>query len=195
MLTVHCDDPLPPYVNPNDFLKAVVNCVYPDKILYTHLDFNDLSYPRVTYTSKELIINVGVTNTFDETLQDVAAIDGKVEFYLAEHPDIKATVLLTDANIVGEFINPTTQLLTLDPEETIWFKTTWRYKLDDGTQLFSKIKWFDGPPNGPGNFTRTHDPAPMKVKASVRLFKAVNAARSKEINVVLLFEGWIIAPP
>jgi hypothetical protein len=193
---VHCEDPLPAYVNPKDLLTATVTVVSDAKIVYTHGDVNNVDDLRIAFSSNSFIINIGVKNTFDETLQDVASIDGKVELFLENQPDVKATLPIKDINVVGNFIDAN-NILTLDPDTTMWFKTSWKYKFDDGTWAFSRIKYSESQKPGarPGTMLRVHDPAVLKVKANVRLFRAVNPARSKEISATLNFEGTVIPPP
>jgi len=78
-----CKGELPPYQDPTDILDA-------------HLDINYV----LSITSNSLRIYFVVVNSFDETLQGSATIDGQAGIVSARDFSVRRTFLLSAANIV-----------------------------------------------------------------------------------------------
>lgn len=186
-----CEDLLPPYDNPSEMLQGSVRVTAEERIYYSHVDYNDpvLLIRTLSYSSASAQIDIGVTNIFDETLEDVAAVSGTLEIFSEEHPEYKATINLNEQQLITPAITPGTNILMIHSGQTIWFRTTWRYRLDDGMPLFLYVDRVDE------GQKRKHSPVRMVARAIVRIFKDVNPVRTPDYAFPLVFEGTIIPPP
>ena len=202
VVSLSCNDSLPAYITPTDFLHATVRMASPPEVNYSYVEFsNDISVNPVTVSSLPQTIYVDVVSSFDETLQDEPDVSGTLEIVDPEIPNLKATIPLTLANFTGVQYNPSTKLLTLDPGDTLRIRCIWRYKSDDGRWAFEKAAIaYDSEVNASdpplrGSFERTHVPMNFSVSARLRLFSATNSVTTEKEPMQLLFHGHIIFPP
>lgn len=198
---ISCNDSLPAYVAPTDFLRASIRITTPPDANYTW-DWrgNDINVDAVTITSSAQTFFIDIVSTFDETLQDVPDISGAVVVTSEEISGVTATIPLTITNLKGTQYNPTTKILTLNPGDTLKMSCTWRYKSDDGKWVFSKADVAGDSEVSPippmrGSFERTHVPMNFSVTGRVKLFTATNNFDAPKQELKLIFHGHIILPP
>ena len=198
---ISCDDSLPVYEAPTDFLRVNIQNLSPPEVSYTYIENgNDISLLNVIVTSAAQSFSINVVNTFDETLQDVPDVSGELEISSLDLPSLKATIPVTVTNLSGSQYNAATKILTLDPGDTLKMRCTWRYKTDDGKWAFEKADVASeseiDPDNPPyrGSFERTHVPMNFSMTAHIRLFPATNTSASEKEEFKLLFHGHIVLP-
>jgi hypothetical protein len=160
------------------------------------LDVNNVNTTRVTFKSPQPIFNVGLKNVSDETVQDVAAIEGKLEIWCTDNPEVKVTLPLSITTINSSYYDENTNIITLDPGQIFWLKAYWNFQLDDKSWVFTKLKVINERSiGGSGSFIRTHDPTEFSARASVQLFPKLAPSKSNPTTFILAMEGTIIAPP
>jgi len=192
-----CEDLLPPYVGPDDLLSSTVEITTEPKIFYTHQDFNSPEYwlPTLRFSSSSAIIRVVVRNTFDDPLEDVANIQGAVTIWWEDKPEHRVSVPLYQTDLIyGEF-NPATNSITLTPEDSLVFRTTWFFRDSESMPFFYHFPKVDRPIPGRQTFLREHQVERMRAQASITVFSGVNPSRSREFEFDLQFEGTITPPP
>jgi len=189
-----CEDPLPPYVNPGNILNATVNFVYEPLVIYRYVDFNYF-LPTLRYSTPSFIINIGVINKFDETLQDNIYIDGKVEIWISDRPDDKVTITINEYSINSSLVDPQTNILTLNPEDTLWLRVNWGYALDDGMPAFTRMQYIESHIPNSSSLRHFHPEVFFTSRATVQIFKGVTPVRSTEKKFLLSFQGTIAPPP
>jgi hypothetical protein len=193
---IACKEDLPPYISPVNPLAAEVHVELPSLITYSHLDVNNVNTTRVTITTSLPVINIGLTNVSDETVEDVEGINGTLELWCTDHPDIIVTIPLNATTINSPYFDPDTKIITLDPGKTFWLKTYWNLKLDDLTWVFTKLKIANDQQTGnSGNFIRTHTPTVFSARATVQMFSKLAPSKSSITTFTLAMQGSIIAPP
>ncbi|GEM_PF-3382682 len=188
-----CRDDLPPYVSPVNPLEAEVTVQIDPMITYSHLDFNDVNTTRVTFGSPQPIFQVGLKNVSDETVEDAAEINGTLEVWYTEIPDVKVTLPLNATTINSSYYDETTGIITLDPGQTFWLKVFWNFRLDDKSWVFTKLKVQKE--EAGGRMTRTHTPTQFSARASVQLFSKLAPSRSAPATFILSMQGTIIPTP
>ena len=191
-----CEDSLPSYVAPTDFLRASVRNISPPDVYYSYVEFfNDLDQNPVSVSTAAQTIFIDVLSTFDETLQDIPEVSGTLVIQDADIPTMTATIPLTVSNLTGPQYNTTTKILTLNPGDTLKLRCSWRYKSDDGKWVFGKANVASDTDVRGNAYDRTHVPMNFSAVATVKLFAGTNTFVSKKKDFQLLFHGHIGLPP
>ena len=195
VVNLSCNDSLPAYNAPTDFLRASARNISPPDVFYSYVEFyNDVDKNPVNISSAPQTLFIDVVNTFDETLQDFPDVSGTLELTDPDVPNLIATIPLSVANLTGIQYNSTTRLLTLNPGDTLKLRCSWRYKGDDG-------KWVFGKSNvvseniGDGVSDVVHAPMTFAATAKLKLFASTNTVTSKEMRFQLVFHGHLVQPP
>ena len=179
-----CEDPLPPYVPPPDPLSGQV--AFPRDLLVTYTILAPDPVLIVgELTPSTYAVKVGLTNTYEETLQDYADIAGTVELSWARDSMVKAIIPLSIGDGNGGLFDPITGMLTIDPGKTLWLKASWNFRLDDGTYAFTRVPFHME--NFGAGLVRVHDPMVMMIRTNVRVFAKVSTIRLEICAVTLWF--------
>ncbi|HEY4612968.1 MAG TPA: hypothetical protein VII11_08310 [Bacteroidota bacterium] len=114
-----CDESLPPYTEPEEFLGGRISGVY-----------------ALSASSNALFVFLTVVNEFDETLQDRVLFRGSIEIASARNPSIRKTIDLNAANLsfsLSSFneYDRNSRLLTIDPGDSLVFVAAWDFTSDD----------------------------------------------------------------
>ncbi len=111
-----CDEPLPPYSEPELILEGAMRT----------------QYICAWASGNRMVAYLDVTNVYDETLDDTVRLEGTIAFRSVRMPDIKRTFAIGPDEISsGTGYNPITRRLTLDPGETLVFSVSWDLSYDD----------------------------------------------------------------
>ncbi len=110
-----CDEILPPYTEPEDFLQGEMSG------LYVLGGGNHLS----TYFT--------ITNIYEETLDDTVNFQGSIKIQSIKFPHITKTISFSSSSLHSgtQYYNPLTRQLILDPEASITFRIVWDFTSDD----------------------------------------------------------------
>ncbi|MEK6756234.1 MAG: hypothetical protein AABZ02_08795 [Bacteroidota bacterium] len=106
-----CDEPLPPYQEPDKLFIGRIEGEY-----------------WLSDTEHSLRVYLYVTNIFDETLESPASLKGTIEIFFARDPNIRKTFSLSSLDLVSaRGYNPSRGVIRIDPRETIVFRVTWDF--------------------------------------------------------------------
>lgn len=195
MTGLSCNESLPSYSKPVDFLQGSVrNLGLPD-VQYSHVDVNDISKVSVSIYSPPQIFFVDIVNTFDETIQDNLDVSGTLELICDEIPSINVTLKLSQTNLMGLHYNPKTKLLTLNPGDTLKLRVAWQYKTNEGRWGFQNVD-IESETGEPGAkfTTRTHKQILYKVKTKIKIFKQVGPLLAAPSSFFIKYSGSIRPP-
>ena len=168
---VSCDDPLPPYVKPENIFVGRFSSIDTFTVRYS----GDLDPLGKTSYSGHYTFLMGVENIYEETIQSQADISGKLEIWLPSNPDIRATMMITSVQAAGvngtDVFDRTKNLLTINPGQSFYLRAYWNYRMDDGKWVnqdldnYTQIEWRNL------NYYRIHDPTPFHARLTVSLIK------------------------
>lgn len=108
--------------------------------------FLETSY-RYTSKGNGIVFTGNLINNFDESLSDVAKIDGTLEIeWIAPIENIgsinpKRTVRLTAEHISAPGYDRYTKILTINPRDTVKINFFWDFKFDDSTDI-RNVRYF-----------------------------------------------------
>lgn len=139
---------------------------------------------------------VSMKNNMDETLEDIARLDGTMAITwippIGEEGNYTntRTVPLTSSNLFySKNYNPVTRKLILEPNDSVVLSFIWNLKTDDSTNLFlhmtevtepSCIVYRDGSPPGNRRFTSRQK---FTVAASVKIFDRLVVLHAQPVTV------------
>ncbi|MFZ4620451.1 MAG: hypothetical protein ACOYNS_07825 [Bacteroidota bacterium] len=139
---------------------------------------------------------VTMKNNTDETLEDIARLDGTMSITWVPRPGeggnftFVRTVPMTRSNIFyAKSYNPVTRKLILAPNDSVVLSFIWNLKTDDSTNLFlhmnevtepSCIVYRDGSPPGNRRFTSRQR---FTVAAGVKIFDRLVFLNAQPITV------------
>lgn len=137
-----CNESLPPYDVPPDFLEGEVSATY-------------------VLTENENVVRVflDVTNRYDETLEGPADFSGSIDISLLGNPDLGITFPLSATQLLTPGVyNAGSGVITIDPGETVRFGVTWNLITGNAVDLRDSVfvYWLDpdcpagGAPATPG---------------------------------------------
>ena len=114
-----CDETLPLREDPERVLEGAVECAY----VLTALD-------------NSLKIYLTVKNVFDETLQEYPRLTGKISITSVRDESVQKVFTIASTSLItAPAYNPATDILTLNPQETIRFGVSWNLTDDSGRDL------------------------------------------------------------
>lgn len=130
-----CEDLLPEYHPPTNIFSASVEYVEAVQ------DTVEFSEPRdgsggAVATYAPFFIVCSITNTYEETFQDIITPSGTLEILLPGNNSIKSTSLVSPTDIIpSSHYNDLTGVLTLDPRQKLYFRIKAEPKLSSGFYL------------------------------------------------------------
>jgi hypothetical protein len=178
VLSLSCDESLPPYDTPATLFRGTIR-------------------PMFVQQGSHLWVILTVQNTFDETLQDVPSLKGSLEIVLARDPSIHKTVTLDSKDLLYHFNgllgypnyanvpNLTGGVLTINPKDSVRFFYDWTFTSDDGVYLPTKVFHMHEDPKYPGNFIA--DPETLILRGYVQVFTKTGLVIFEPVNYVLNF--------
>ena len=110
-----CSEALPPFTDPSNILSGTMGAFY-----------------VLSPTANGMSARFTVVNTYEETLDDVVDISGRIVIQSLRNPDVTRTLSLTALNIIyARNFNSTTRRLVLDPKDSLVFLVSWNFTSDD----------------------------------------------------------------
>lgn len=197
-----CNESLPVYSSPENILQAMtVPLNSPeDTVRYFMRDNNNPNLVTVRLDSPFNGYEVKIVNTFDETVQDDADVQGKLELSWKDKTTLTAEIPITITNFYSSHYDPSNGLITINPGDTARLRVFWNFKLTTSDWAFTQQQSVDGNMYyvGPlsSEFKRYHLPMEFQMKLHVKIFRSLGYidAVSKE-NDVVLFQGTVRNPP
>ncbi|HKJ68373.1 MAG TPA: hypothetical protein VKA68_10495 [bacterium] len=133
VLFFRCEESLPPYGPPADVVRVTK--------LQAVTATEQLTDPEGRIRSYVIFLIDGINN-YDDTLQDTAAVTGRLHVWFDADPSWTATLPLTNADI-SEPTDYSNGVLTLDPQEQFHLHTEWNLLSDDGTDILHELTSVD----------------------------------------------------
>ncbi len=163
MLTmVRCEEKLPVWEQPE---KLVIGVIQPYTVRSPICASN--REPR-----DPLLINIGVVNNFDETLEGAKYIRIKLTIWLRYHPSIKRTFSF-------ESINPN-DLITIDAGQTYWIRLQWDHRENDGNYIWST-------PTFAPEITIWGYQMEFKAMGTIQIFENIQSTDAEEIDFTVQY--------
>ncbi|HTR82659.1 MAG TPA: hypothetical protein VMM58_13600 [Bacteroidota bacterium] len=195
---IGCNDPLPTYTEPTVTVATIVPSAILDTVLY--VEYGDSFGPDslleimppnpIDFTFYE-------ENQYQETLYGAAAVQGKLDLWVVDHPDIGATIPITIKNIVpGPAYDSKTGILVMDPGQLVQFQVLWNLKDSKGNRIYHDISAYTVEPYV-GLFNYDHwkiTSMKIHVRVTIQLF-AQTSAFVGELEYGLVTKGGIVYLP
>lgn len=114
-----CNESLPPYADPRQVFEGSIEGGY-----------------VLTMSDNSVKIYLMATNRFDETFEGRATLRGEIQISHATNPSITKTFSISSANLfTTSNYNSSTEVLRVDPGETVKFGVSWNLVDDGGLNL------------------------------------------------------------
>ncbi|GEM_PF-1973233 len=190
-LSLHCTESLPVYQEPQKIVECDMRYEAPSPIMYSHMDENEPSW--ISLGSPTTKIVVSVTNLYEETIQDEPPLFnfGYIEIWHPNKPAVYRKIPITLGNLINAGVyDPSTKVLTLDPNREVQFHIFWDYKDSSKTYVFMGMPILS---DIGGN--RILKPIPFKMRTTIQIFSRLAPIRSEEYEMILNFTGRIFSGP
>jgi len=181
-----CDEALPPLQAPPTILSAQLTVLNAGKTIVVRD-----GVPVGTSGA----IQINVTNVHDEVLQDSSSLRGRVEIWMKSNPEVRAVVLLTDADVVtGNLLNG--RMLTINVGEMLVMLRRWPHQTVEGFNVWDYMELYPGTTMS-GEPYCISKPITFVVRASLRVFKNYGQIQFPDQEVQLTYQVFDIAcePP
>ena len=190
-----CNESLPAHDPPKNILigwTVPVNGAE-DTVRYFKIDSNNPNLVAVTINSQQNAYDIYVVNTYEETIQDYADVNGKITLRWINKPSIHTELAVSNSSIYEGAYDSETNLLTIDPGDTLKIRAYWNFKFSDETWAFGQLKYVDGQQffvfsKVFDNF-RYHEPLYLSNSARIKIFRSlsdidVSTKEQFEVNFV-----------
>ena len=163
-LMIACDESLPPYGKPEGTLVIT-------RVLANQGTVGD-GFP---------ILNVYIEglNQYEETFDDTVHVKGEVRIWWKDHPDVYATVSLSNSDFIGETPIQGTRL-TLDPGAHFFMQTVWYFYTDDGRYVINLLDYSNEDVRGDWEYAR---PETFVVEVELLMFHQIGLIQSEPIEI------------
>lgn len=158
-----CDESLPPYEQPQNALA--ITDVFPAQGLVD---------PGIE------ILNIYITgmNLYEETFDDTVNVQGEVRIWWKRHPEITATLPLSN----GNFVPPTPirgSRLTLETNDLFYMKTVWSLYTDDGQYLIDLLNFSAHDVRGDYEYAKTET---LVIEVELLVFRQIGMIRAEPVE-------------
>ena len=158
-----------------------------------------------------LDVFITLKSNYEETLQDVALLDGTIMIDWTIAPELRGnivprrTVHIEPSQIVhARKFDNFTRMLTIDPGDSIVLRYRWNFKMDDSTDLYKQLKYqadkgcvLSAGGDGPPQYRRYSPNQPFLISAQVKIFGRSATVYSVPFTVVtcVTLPGTNAGPP
>ncbi|MBI4429548.1 MAG: hypothetical protein HY562_10565 [Ignavibacteriales bacterium] len=180
----NCEGELPVYRDPRDVLSAKVSGEY-----------------VLSSSENSLKLFLSVKNTYDETLEGAAVLQGKIDVILVRNTAIRKTFSLTSANLIyARSYNASSRILRLDPEDSVKFMVSWDFVDDNGVDLREHVFAYSSDPSclaedHPiclGEDRRISSPEEFSLDGEITIYEKVGMAQALARNLRLCYvDKWV----
>ncbi len=174
MFLLSCDEQLPTREDPPSILLSSFSIEPGPAVLEDS-----------TNSGRGGIINMDVTNIYDEVLQDTAMIRGTLELWMRTDPTKRATVTF-DERALQNISSLFRGILTIRVNEKIFFVHQWSQRTDEG-EYFWRYVPVTLKVDGQGNQYLESDTLYMAASASIQVFKKVQPIKLPEIHYSMFY--------
>jgi len=171
-----CDESLPPPEVPRTVLSGTLTVIQAGDIVVVRDGL-----PIGTMGA----IQIDVTNVYDEVLQDSSILEGRVEIWMKDKPDVRAEVLLTDADLVT-YRMLRGRYLTIGVDSTMVLLKQWSHHTVTGEAMWDHVRLYPAATTG-GEPYCVSDPITFVVRCSLRVFKSSGQIQFPDQEVQLTY--------
>ncbi|MCI0564310.1 MAG: hypothetical protein MN733_38035 [Nitrososphaera sp.] len=179
--SLSCDESLPRYSDPTKVLEA-----------------NNAALYVISTTDNSLKVFVNVTNTYDETFDGRAFIDGTVSVTMSGNQSFRKTFIINSSNIVSGNYNPSSQQLRIDPGDTLKLTFSWNFFDDNGRDIRDIVAHYE---DKTCIQRRISDQLTFTIRSEVKVYEKVAAAVAQTIAYTFVHHdayfnpGWCTPAP
>jgi hypothetical protein len=195
-----CKESLPVYTPPENILKAEMKFSVPADIEYIYSKDRKYQYEienRIILASA--VLEIWVTNLYEETIQDKALALGYIEIRRPDNPLWYKKISFSRRDIASNGIIDSTGILTLNPGQSMMVLKYWDFKDSSGSYAFWKtaaqdtqgVLWTYPDGTDVHAIFRNHKPILLKVKATIQLFNHLGSIQTEDTDMNLHFFGKI----
>jgi hypothetical protein len=183
---VSCDESLPPREPPRSYVVGAVSVIGEGENIQI---FNEAP---INVTGG---FEVRIRNVYDEVLQDSVGGLVTLDVWLKGHPEVNATVKLSEANLRNWGII-SGHILTLPTDSAAVFVGQWSHKADNGTPFWAYAAIWAAVTPGGEPYCQS-EPVTIVVHGSAQLFKAVGPVyiSEREFRIAYAFHGTTCPAP
>jgi len=176
ILTGSCNESLPPYENPSNYLQG--------SILETYV---------LAHQNNYMGVHVRIANVFDETLDGEVHLDGQLRIRSVTDPSIVKTVSLTALNLTrAKHYDAASSRLTIDPGDTVQLSYAWDFIDDNGRDLRTSFFRFFADTTCPYRcLAYTED---FRLSGQVTVFSGRPSVQLKESTFSLCYVNFHVNP-
>jgi len=174
LLLLSCDEQLPSREDPPSVLIPTISIEPGPAILEDSVN-----------SGRGGIVNMDVTNIYDEVLQDTAKIRGTLEIWMRTDPTKRATVTF-DERALQNISSLFRGVLTIRVNERIFFVHQWSHRTDEG-EYFWRYVPLTPKVDSQGNEYLESDTLYMAARASIQVFKKVQPIQLPEIHYTMFY--------
>ena len=174
LLLLSCDEQLPTREDPPSILIPNISIEPGPAILEDSVN-----------SGRGGIINIDVTNIYDEVLQDTAQIRGTLEIWMRTDPTKRATVSF-DERALQNISSLFRGILTIRVNERIFFVHQWSHRTNEG-EYFWRYVPVTLKVDSQGNSYLESDTIYMAASASIQVFKKAQPIELPEIHYPMFY--------
>lgn len=173
-----CDESLPPREPPRTYVIGAVSVIGEGENIHI------IDQAPINVTGA---FEVRIRNVYDEVLQDSVGGLVVLEVSLKGHPEVKATIKFSQANLRNWAII-SGNILTLPTDSAAVFVGQWSHKADNGTPFWAYAAIWAAVTPGGEPYCQS-EPVTIVVRGSAQLFKATAPVyiSEREFNIVYAF--------
>jgi hypothetical protein len=172
-----CDESLPPRESPPTVLTSSLSVITFGKPIVIRE-----GVPVGTLGAVE----IHVTNVYDDVLQDSCVLEGRVQIWMKNNPEVRAEFLLTDPDLVTyRMLNNRT--LTIGIDTTLIMLHQWSHRTVDGVPIWEYLVLSPGATMAGERFCIS-DGTTFIVRCSLRLFKSFGQIQIPDQEVTLTYQ-------
>lgn len=177
LLGFSCDESLPPREEPPSVLASALTIVNAGNPIVIRNGF-----PAGTMGA----VQIRVTNVYDDVLQDLSILEGRVEIWAKVNPEIRAVILLTESDLVTyNLLNGGT--LTIGVDTTLIMLRQWSHRTVSDVPIWEYFPLFPGVSPG-GEPYCISNPVTFVVRCSLRIFKSYGQIQFPDQEVTLTYQ-------
>lgn len=159
-----CTEHLPAYEDPRDLFQTTLTTA-------------------VVYRSDAVAIDImyQMVNRFDETLDEVIALEGEITVQMGGDESTRRTFVLTTGEMTARSFVPGTRRLMIDPGDTVTFRVRYNFFDDSGRNLTEAVmRWRQDPSCG---LRLISENISYLIRAQVRLYPRTDASVASPLIV------------
>lgn len=192
LFSIHCDESLPARQEPQNFLDAWLGIK--SGPVSVNIDSTRLPYPETIADDNGSFI-LSIMNSFDETLQGAAHVEGKIDIWLEADPTKRTQIEATIANVILPRLLLPGADLTLDPFDSVQVVKQWDHHTSAGPPFWKFVRLHNAYDPVTQRQYIESAPVPLVAQGSFQVFENVPPVKTKETRFQIVYRLFIRYPP